>query len=274
MALDPQTKLIIDTITYNLRNSQGYAIENSTGTVVVSSGTVSANILTFPPDDTESGSLEAPDEAVTHSVVNGESTIGIQITGTWTGQIEFEISIDGTNWEAHDFINNATDQIVNATSGNGIFFASLSAFKYVRARASALSSGAAVVTMKISVGTESFHLESPLPAGSNTIGKVNINGENLPTLTFAVNGASGSTIIAASASNKHRLFKLMIAADSTGVVTISDGFNAVYMPANGTVNIDFGPIGKLQGTANTAITVTNSGGGNVSAHGTYSTESA
>jgi hypothetical protein len=99
------------------------------------------------------------------------------------------------------------------------------------------------------------------------------NGK-IPTTTFATNGASALTVIAASASNKHRIFRLTITVDTAGTATISDGFGAVYLAANGTVTLDFNPVGHLQTTANTAITITNSGGGNVSAHGTYSTEAA
>ena len=97
-------------------------------------------------------------------------------------------------------------------------------------------------------------------------------GENL---TFAVNGASGLTVIAASPGNKHRIYKITITADTAGTITISDGFGAIYHIVNaGIAPINFGVVGHLQDTANIAITITNSGGGNVSAHGAYKTESA
>lgn len=99
-----------------------------------------------------------------------------------------------------------------------------------------------------------------------------VNGD-AEELAFAENGGSGLTILAAVVGKKHRIFKLAITASAAGIITISDGFNAVYHNADsGMLFVDFGIIGKLQNTANTAITLTNSGGGNISGHGTYKTE--
>lgn len=117
-----------------------------------------------------------------------------------------------------------------------------------------------------------------LDAGTSYVGKVRLTDgtadERLPTTSVATNGASALTVIAAVAASKHRIFRLTISADTAGTVTISDGFGAVYLPALAHMTIDFGRLGRLQTTANTNITITNSGAGNVSAHGTYSTEAA
>ena len=115
-----------------------------------------------------------------------------------------------------------------------------------------------------------------LDAGTNYIGRARLTDgttdEKLPTASVAANGASALTVIAAVAASKHRIFRLTISADTAGTVTVSDGFGAVYLPALAHITIDFGRLGRLQTTANTNITITNSGAGNVSAHGTYSTE--
>lgn len=95
----------------------------------------------------------------------------------------------------------------------------------------------------------------------------------LPNLSFATSGGSPLTAIAsAGAGKKNRIFKMVLTADTIGTLTISDGFGAVYLTASTPVTLDFNTIGQLQTTADTAITVTNSGGGNISAHGTYKTE--
>ena len=93
-----------------------------------------------------------------------------------------------------------------------------------------------------------------------------------PTNSFAVSGASALTILTASAGNRHRIFNMTVTANTTGTLTISDGFGAVYAIIGTPIALDFKMLGKLQTTVNTNITITNSGGGNVSAHGTYSTE--
>lgn len=174
-------------------------VVDSIGTVTVT-GTVSANVLTnvLPANGLSTATLSAPGDALTYTVGDGYSVIGAQVTGTWTGQLEFEVTVDGTNWVSHDVINNVTDQIVNATAGNGVFFATVAAFVKFRIRASALSSGSAVVTLKTGVTGESFHLESPLPAGSNLIGNVNAGGgDKIFSMEAALLRAVSNTALAA-----------------------------------------------------------------------------
>ena len=99
-----------------------------------------------------------------------------------------------------------------------------------------------------------------------------------PNITYgdkvvAVTGASALTLLAAVASTKHRIFLLSITADTAGLITIADMTTPkCYLPANGSYVFDFGALGLKQGTANTAITLTNSGGGNLSAYAIYSEE--
>jgi len=96
--------------------------------------------------------------------------------------------------------------------------------------------------------------------------------EVLPTTAASVSGASGANLLAAgSGTTKHKIFKMILSVDTTGTVTISDGIGVHYMTANVPAYIDFRPIGLAQSTADTAITVTNGGGGNFSASLTYST---
>ncbi len=116
-----------------------------------------------------------------------------------------------------------------------------------------------------------------IAAGTNYIGRVRstdgTTDEVFPTATFAVGGASPQTLIAAGASGeKHRIVKMTISADTAGLITISDGIGTFYLGANQSVQICFDPIGRQQTTAATAITMTNAGGGNVTAAGTYLTQ--
>ena len=116
-----------------------------------------------------------------------------------------------------------------------------------------------------------------IAAGTNYIGRVRstdgTTDEVFPTATFAVGGASPQTLIAAGASGeKHRIMKITISADTAGLITLSDGIGTFYLGANQSVSIDFSPIGRQQTTAATAITMTNAGGGNVAAAGTYLTQ--
>ena len=95
---------------------------------------------------------------------------------------------------------------------------------------------------------------------------------NFPTTNAGVQGASALTILAAGGAGvKNRIFRLRISVDTAGLVTIADFTTIkVYLPANGTYTWDFTETGGWkQNTANTAITATNAGGGNVTAYCTY-----
>lgn len=94
-----------------------------------------------------------------------------------------------------------------------------------------------------------------------------------PTTCVGVQAASGNNIIGATASKKHRLFLVTISVDTAGTITLSDCTTLkAYMAANTSITLDFGAVGFLQGTSNTAIQCTNSGGGNFTAVALYSDE--
>ena len=138
--------------------------------VYVTSGTV--YVVSGPPLMSNSRDILIANGSVGMNITNSYNTSAIQLTGAWTGQVEFEASIDGSNYFAHDFLNSVTHQIVNATAGNGYFYAGLAGFNSVRARASTLTAGSVQVVMNLSEGLQSVHLESSIPTGANTIGSV------------------------------------------------------------------------------------------------------
>jgi len=96
----------------------------------------------------------------------------------------------------------------------------------------------------------------------------------VPTLTgtFAVSGASPQTCLAGAGAGKfNRVHEITFSADTAGLVTLADGMGVYYMAANTSITQQFKQ-GKRQSTANTAITITNAGAGNVTCAGTYNTE--
>jgi hypothetical protein len=140
----------------------GEAVSVENFPAVISGASVPVTGIFWPPSVIQSGTLESPGDAVAITNITGLTAIGIQITGTWTGQLEFEVSIDGTNFVSHDVVHNILHVGVNAATGNGVFFGTIAAYKDFRVRASALSSGAAVVVLRTSVGAESTHVEGPV----------------------------------------------------------------------------------------------------------------
>ena len=138
----------------------------------------------MPANGTASGSIDANAETVVITPPNGCSTVSVQITGTWVGQLEFEGTVDGTNYASVEASNGSST--INATQGNDIFILPGASYVNIRVRASAWTSGTAVITFIGSIGATTSIMTGSLPAGTNSIGTVATSGTTItqtPTVT-------------------------------------------------------------------------------------------
>ena len=100
---------------------------------------------------TESETLNAENEALTLGTADADS-VALQVTGTFTGTITFEASVDGTNYASlavKASSQTAAATLVTTTTAVGVFTVNTQGLPYVRARMSAYTSGDAVVTAKL-----------------------------------------------------------------------------------------------------------------------------
>lgn len=72
---------------------------------------------------------------------------GLQVAGTWTGTITFEVTVDGQNWVSKNVTPSTSATQVTSTTSNGAWQISLTGFVGVRMRASATMTGTALVTV-------------------------------------------------------------------------------------------------------------------------------
>lgn len=105
----------------------------------------SASAGTFSGGLTAQGTIAALNDAVVMPTLN-VGTVGFQLTGTWSGTVSFEGSIDGQNWIAVDADPVPSGAAVTSASANGIFQIPCSGVTQVRARLSAVTSGGVTVT--------------------------------------------------------------------------------------------------------------------------------
>jgi hypothetical protein len=91
---------------------------------------------------TASGSTCATDGAcVELRLPLGVGSGAIVLTGTFTGQVEFEATVDHVNWFAILAVPpNSQTAVTNATTAN-TWVTRLASYRYLRVRASALSAG-------------------------------------------------------------------------------------------------------------------------------------
>lgn len=78
--------------------------------------------------------------------VNGLVVYGIQVTGTFSGTITFEGTVDGTNWVALSVTNASSGVAATTTTTTGIFIATVAGLDQIRCRISTYTSGSITVT--------------------------------------------------------------------------------------------------------------------------------
>ena len=94
------------------------------------------------------GNLTANGQAVTlewREFFNGG--VGVQVTGTWTGTLALQVTLDGTNYADVLMRLTTTEATAASTSANGIFYANVIGARNVRVAATAAMTGTAVVTL-------------------------------------------------------------------------------------------------------------------------------
>jgi hypothetical protein len=148
---------------------------NAIGKLAANSGVDigDVDVTSMPANSTASDSITGAAQTVTISPAAGCGTVGLQITGTWVGQLELEGTVDGTNYQSVEASNGT--QTVNATTSNDIFVLPAAGYVTIRVRSSSWSSGTAVITFIASIGTCASIPTGSIPAGTNAIGKLAAN---------------------------------------------------------------------------------------------------
>lgn len=98
--------------------------------------------------NTTNGTISALNGAVTlawREFYNGG--VGVQVTGTFSGTLTYQMTIDGTNWVAVQATNVTTGAAATTTTATGIAFFNVVGAQSVRVTATAWTSGSAVVTV-------------------------------------------------------------------------------------------------------------------------------
>lgn len=130
--------------------------------------------------------------------VGGLSSISINISGTYTGVINFEGTVDDTNWVSLTCVNPATGATAtSATSSDTVWTCPVSGMDQVRARISGYGSGTISAT---AIGTQtgtnslvpsSYSYQSISTAATTT---VKSGAGVLRSISINTPGSSGSTI--------------------------------------------------------------------------------
>lgn len=90
--------------------------------------------------------LNAADD-VAFADIKSFASAAVQVSGTYSGTVTFEASVDGSTWSAANMIVQATGAISSTTTSTGLFILANSGYAFVRARMSSYTSGAAAVAI-------------------------------------------------------------------------------------------------------------------------------
>jgi len=120
-------------------------------------------------DVVATGTITANGQTVTTATINGLGSAIIQITGTWTGTIQFEASVDGATFVVLNSRAANAATTVTSTTTNNAWRIALSGWQVIRVRSSAWTSGTATITFRQSVGTaQTLQIENQTVVGSGT----------------------------------------------------------------------------------------------------------
>lgn len=195
--------------------------------------------LPLPPPPGAAGAIALPSTGtitangqtiVWNNPGGGESTI--QITGTWTGTLQFEATNDPVNqtWFSIRAMNAATDVLVTSTTVNGVFFVSGGYIQY-RLRASAVMTGTVVPWIFTSDASNLTRILSSSGGGGGAVA-----GSGVTVLNFGATFSAAQTntkLVTVSAGQFIKLTRIGFRADKANTVNVSwrAGFHASTTPA-------------------------------------------
>jgi hypothetical protein len=223
------------------------------------------------------GTATASSTVVLAGPMTGISTVSIQVTGTWTGTLLPQCSLDNANWipmGSTALINVSTNTYSGTipSAAQQIYQADIAGFPYFRVTASAAVTGTAVVTLRATNATGMVGIDNPLPSGGNTIGSViHTDGTNIANILKSDGTAAGQNAIQVAGAFKEVIGS--VAAVGT-IITSTDVSNYKYLSlqltgfGTATVNVSFSndnvnfiasPLFSANGSSSSNTNITSAG---------------
>lgn len=260
---------------------------------------ISKGDITIRNTGSANGNAVTPASTVTLQCGGSYSSAIIQITGTYTGALTVQVTLDGTNWVnlsgTTSIVNVATKASVGsfASATTGVFQVDVAGVQGVRVSAIAgAMTGTATVSIQAGAGTGIVSIDTPVVLGASTaaIGTISTPAGTAISVTSAASTNASSQ--KASAGN---LFEITV-SNPTATPAYVKLYNKASAPTVGTdvpvltivapataatqspsvISLNFGQIGKrfatgiaMAITGGVAATDTTNAVAGVQVHGTY-----
>lgn len=176
----------------------------STVPVVLNDTTASGNITTqnLVPAGTATANSTVP------IALNNQGAVAIQVTGTYTGALTPQVTVDGSTWVALALLQNVSTGALSATitsAATGVFLADVSGFSSFRISANAAVTGTAVVSLRATTTSGLTAIDTPLPAGTNVLGALvanqSVNVAQIAGTNTVTAGVSGLQAVGGNAAS-------------------------------------------------------------------------
>jgi hypothetical protein len=174
--------------------------------------------------------------------LNGMNAVDFQVSGTWTGTLQFEISMDGgTTYEILVVRVFGSVYISGTTTGNGIFIGNCAGATHVRVRATAAMTGTAVCLATISYHPSAVYVTHPTRLVDNASGNLAV----IKNASTAAGATDTALVVAVSPNNT-------VAVTQSGAWSLSANQSTNISQVNGTtVLVNTGAVGT--GSARVAV---------------------
>lgn len=170
--------------------------------------------------------------------VGGQGSIGLQITGTWSGTITFRATVDGSNYVTLAVVPSSGGAAVTTTTANGAWTAAIAGFTTVRVVFTAYASGTATITRRTTLA------KGPTGGTAGGGGSVTSVGLSMPTGFTVANSpvtTSGTIGVTLSTSNTQVAFNNSGALGGDAGLTYNATSNFIttaYIATGGTPTVD------------------------------------
>lgn len=166
------------TMSPNMSSPSSFASGGAATHVIVDAGVTGSTpvpvSVTGGLDRTATGSITSTQTVAVSTQACGSA--GLIISGTWTGTIVVEGSVDGSAWSSVNAVVPTTGAEVTSITANGTWIIGCAGYQQIRVRGNTVGTGSATATLNSSTATETAILVDSLPAGSNTIGATIVRG--------------------------------------------------------------------------------------------------
>lgn len=215
--------------------------------------------------------------------LSAETALNLQVSGTWSGTLAFERSMDGgtTYYPASMLLHGVGGSALSSITANCCLRTNVGGSTNFRVRCTAYVSGTPNITLQPAYGDAL--IAASLEAGTNLLGQISASDETstiyegttalTPLIASFTLSSSGATqIVAATSGKKIRVLRYSVEFNSTvnfnfqSHATTSTASGTKYGIANKTSGGAYCPVGIFQAVAGEALD------GNLSTSGTVSGE--